>query len=95
MNIGFPPLLYLFQSEGHKIQHGGELAEHDGLGRGVRLQHLVHFLPQSLDLGAALEICGLDATQDAALLAAESPHRRLQSHGVLSVVTAVFKWFQQ
>jgi len=83
-------LLYLFQSEGHKIQHGGELAEHDGFGRGVCLQHLVHFFPQSLNLGAALEIRGLDATQDAALLAAQSPHGRLQHQDVLSVVTAAF-----
>jgi len=88
-------LLYLFQSEGHKVQHRCELAEHDGFGRGVRLQHLVHFFPQSLNLGAALEICGLDATQDAALLAAESPHRRLQSQDVQIVVTAAFIWCQQ
>lgn len=47
---------YLLQSEGDKVQHGCELAEDDGLGRGVGLQHLVHLLPQSLDLGAALKV---------------------------------------
>ena len=47
---------HLFEPEGDQVQHGGELTEHNGLGRGVGLQHLVHLLPQSLNLGAALEV---------------------------------------
>ena len=55
----------------------------------------MHFFPQSLDLGAALEIRGLDAAQDAALLAAESPRRGLQSQDLSTVVEAAFEQCQQ
>ena len=70
---------HLFKPEGNQIQHGGELAEDDGLGRGVSLQHVVHLLPEGFDLGAALEICALDAAQDVALLAAQSLHCSLHA----------------
>ena len=47
----------LFKSEGDQVQHGGELAEDNGFGRGVCLQHLVHLLPQKAALFAAQYLC--------------------------------------
>lgn len=43
----------------------------------------MHLLPQSLNLGAALEVRGLNAAQDACLLAAQRLGRSLQTHASL------------
>ena len=62
--------MHLLQPEGDEIQHGGELAEDDGLAAGVALHHVLQLLPQRLDLGAALEVGQADAVHNAVLAAA-------------------------
>jgi len=65
-----PQESYLLQPKGDKVQHGGELAEHDGLAAGVALQHALQLLSDRLDLGAAAEVQQAHPVDEAALLAA-------------------------
>ena len=55
----------LVEAEVDEVQHGGELAEQDALGRGVPLEHVVQLLAHGLDLGAGLERRLVDPVQDA------------------------------
>ena len=66
----------LVEPEGDEVQHGGELAEHDGLAAGVSLQHALQLLPDRLDLGAAAEAGQPHPVDDAVLPAARHPGRR-------------------
>ena len=51
-----------------EIKHGCELAEHNGFGTLVTVQHPLNFLTQSLNLCAALETIHIDPADDGCIL---------------------------
>lgn len=72
--------------EGTQVQERGELGEDDGLGTGIALEHPVDLLPQRLDLGARLELGGVEPRQDALLPESSRGRRRRRRRHVDAAV---------